>query len=670
MSTATTVAGVMLVLGAANARCAEIVSLLSPVDTVKGAAIALSRAATFYGISATELVIDPATTVSLSQEEGQQVKLVGISASLLSDSLSSGVVERVLQTLPNRAALLICNAGAHSMDSATIRHWSGGVVAGFEILDSHGLDGAVLRCTDEPAISAELHGRVLPLWGLELGSGFVTRSTAGRIVELLGSHRSQTATVLLRTVLAGREIYLSAWPTTLPPSSIKRTSYRQEHFMELAAALLVVKHQLGQRCWHTAQDYANLSIDDPWLTEPYGTLSYTQVLEQMQTTGYHLTIAFVPWNFNRNAPSTIALFRDNPANLSLCVHGNDHDHKEFAFNADLSASKRQALLQRQEDNISQAVGRMNALQDITALSYGKVMVFPHGIGGQPTLWLLKKYGFEATVNSSNVPMDVEHFYDADALLRATTLRFGNIASVRRFAAVRSLSLEDSARIAIDLFLDNPVLRYGHHDLFAGGADAFNATATLINTLQPAVRWISLGELVSGLYLQRFGSKGDLEVIALSPRILLHNPTPHTIQCRVSKAESSSPDIRGVRLDGELIDFVLTADTVQTSFMLPALSNRTLQIDYRYTPGGEAVMLNQSDVRVFALRVISDFRDLVLSRSTYGLSFVSFYYGNHAARQWLMIGIVGLTLVLGGGLSGVLLLIRGKHKCADKRRKER
>jgi hypothetical protein len=267
-------------------------------------------------------------------------------------------------------------------------------------------------------------------------------------------------------------------------------------------------------------------------------------------------------------------------------------------------------------------------------------------------------------------MDVERFYDADALLRATTLHFGNIASVRRFAAVHTLSLADSARIAVDLFLDNPVLRYGHHDLFARGADAFNATATLINALQPAVRWISLGELISGLYLQRFSAQGQLEVIALSPRILLHNPSPRQIKCNVKKAESSTPKLLGVRLDGESIDFILSADTLESSFILPAGSSRILQIAYRSPPKVDTITINQSDLRVFALRVISDFRDLVLSRSTVGLSFVSFYYDNRAAKQWLMIGLVGLTLVIGGGLSGVWLLIRGKRKCADERRGER
>ena len=85
----------------------------------------------------------------------------------------------------------------------------------------------------------------------------------------------------------------------------------------------------SEAAWHTPGLYANLTIDDPWLTEPYGHLIYKGLLNEMEKADFHTTIAFIPWNYDRSEDEVAALFREHPDRFSVCIHGNNHDHREF-----------------------------------------------------------------------------------------------------------------------------------------------------------------------------------------------------------------------------------------------------------------------------------------------------------------------------------------------------
>ena len=49
-------------------------------------------------------------------------------------------------------------------------------------------------------------------------------------------------------------------------------------FAEIAPVMIFTKYCAGDRGWHAPQHYANLTIDDPWLHEPYGHLAYKDLL--------------------------------------------------------------------------------------------------------------------------------------------------------------------------------------------------------------------------------------------------------------------------------------------------------------------------------------------------------------------------------------------------------
>ena len=283
-------------------------------------------------------------------------------------------------------------------------------------------------------------------------------------------------------------------------------------FAEIAPAMIFTKYCAGDRGWHAPHHYANLTIDDPWLREPYGHLNYTNLLKEMEKHNFHTTIAFIPWNYDRSEARAVAVFRSHPERFSICVHGDNHDHKEFDDMESKSLSVQTAA-------IKQSLARMEKFQKLTGIPYDNVFVFPHNIGSDSILKELKKYNFAATVNSLNVPMDRTRPASLLFPLRPVTLSFGDFPSISRYSA--SMPNPDLF-IGINDFLDNPALFYGHHDLFTSGLDAFDGVADEVNKLEPDTRWRGLGEIARNLYLVRLRDDSNYDVLAFSSSLDLNN----------------------------------------------------------------------------------------------------------------------------------------------------
>src|SRR6201999_2100068 len=71
-------------------------------------------------------------------------------------------------------------------------------------------------------------------------------------------------------------------------------------FSSVAPYVLFLSHAAGDYAWHSPGHYANLTIDDAWLIQPYGYLDYKALLVEMDAHNFHTTAAFVPWNFDRS----------------------------------------------------------------------------------------------------------------------------------------------------------------------------------------------------------------------------------------------------------------------------------------------------------------------------------------------------------------------------------
>jgi hypothetical protein len=407
----------------------------------------------------------------------------------------------------------------------------------------------------------------------------------------------------------------------------------QETFARMAGFMIFLQFSAGERAWHLPGFYANLTIDDPWLTEPYGNLQYQGLLNEMDKHNFHTTIAFVPWNFDRNDQKIVDLFRNRRDRYSISVHGNNHNHQEFG-------DYRTQPYTGQVKNAEQALARMETFTHATGIAYDRVMVFPHAIAPAETLKILKADQYWATVNSENIPLGSSAPSDPLFVLRPWTLFYDEFLSIRRTSAEVPVR---NANIAINAFLGNPQLFYVHQEVFERGIDAFNPVADEVNRLEPTVQWKGLGEIVTHLYLIRMRPDKDYDVLALSPNIVLANPTSHRIVCHIRKPEIS--DVRSVAVDGAAIDYAPSEGDLRFDVVLEPNQHRRLEVVYGAKRDLAEVDISKRSLVVAFDRRLSDFRDMTLSRSSSGRRMQLIYYKYGFGTILKLIGIIALIFIL-------------------------
>jgi peptidoglycan/xylan/chitin deacetylase (PgdA/CDA1 family) len=398
--------------------------------------------------------------------------------------------------------------------------------------------------------------------------------------------------------------------------------FRRSHFGEVTPLFLLLREAGGARCWHPPTAMANLTIDDPWLTEPYGCLSFTGLLAEMQRERFHATIGFVPWNYDRSASDVVAIIRANPQYFSIAVHGNNHDRYEFfRYEPRAGDHQRAKPLAEQAFNIRQALARMEAFHQRTGLDFDRVMVFPHGVCPARTFGALKQNGFWATSNYSNVPLGEQPPGDPAVALRAANTEWDAFPALRRNYP-QNLSEE---AIAIDLFLGNPVLFMAHQDLFFEGIDAFTPSARRVNVRQPAVRWMSLGEISRHLHLLRWLDDTRCDVRLVSCHARVENPRLVPVTFSFTKGESTGETIDRVTIDGVEIPWTFAAGELHCTVSLPAHTVSLIEIHHHFPLNSVPVDVHRRGLRNRCLRLIAEFRDLILPRLPGGRILTRKYY---------------------------------------------
>ncbi len=98
---------------------------------------------------------------------------------------------------------------------------------------------------------------------------------------------------------------------------------------EYIPGIIFLRSAFGQRCWHNPVSGAGIVIDDPLLKENYGFIDFRKLLESARKHQYHVTLAFIPWNYWRSRRKTTQLFRDYSDCFDICAHGCDHTDSEF-----------------------------------------------------------------------------------------------------------------------------------------------------------------------------------------------------------------------------------------------------------------------------------------------------------------------------------------------------
>ncbi len=599
----------------------------------------LEIASQFYGLNLRVVTAgEPAKQILASIRRSGTVA-VAIEADALAHLDQKAVLRALHRTGGSNVPLLILGITPET-NPTVLKAWSGGLVAGVQPLSRAGplryLVGSLSGVTDQ------LSRLDIPAPGDDAfyfaGANF---SRASAVISL--HNGALVAPVFLEVEVSQQRIFLLCKKRSPQREAERDAENTETAFAEVAPEMIFAKYGAGARGWHALHHDANLTIDDPWLREPYGHLDYKDLLREMERHNFHTTIAFIPWNYDRSEQSVVALFRDHPERFSICVHGDNHDHKEF----DDYESK---SLRLQIAALRQSLARMDKFQTLTGIPYDKVFVFPHNIGSERILEQLKTYNFDATVNSLSVPMDRTRPASPLFMLRPVTLSFGDFPSVARYGAAMP---NPTTFIAINEFLDNPIFFYGHQDLFANGIGAFDGVADDVNRIEPDARWGSLGDTAKHLYLVRLRDDANYDVLAFSSSLDLGNTSGRNSVFYIQKPESDSAAIDSVSVDGRPAPFELNGGSLRLSVAIPGGQSRSVLIRYKNDLDLASVSIAKSSPRVYLLRMISDFRDITLSKYRIGRAVTEYYYKDKMSP--VIVILCGCAIIV-LSLCGIYLLV--------------
>lgn len=601
----------------------------------------IQELANFYGVGlVTEDTGSPGGISQAMQRVAAPDTLAVLAAE---DALDKSDTARLRTALRRRGRasvpLLIFGITAEG-DADTLKAWSAGSVSGCAAQAERG-DPATIHVEQNASLAGVLAGRDLA--AATTPACRIDQAAANSVVVLAARWAGGGSIPLLVRAQAGeQDVYFVPQLRLFDTSFLGAPWGMEKSFSSLAPFLIFLKPAVGNYGWHLDGHYANFTIDDPWLVEPYGALNYRGLLQQMEQHNFHTTIAFIPWNYDRSRADVIAMFRAHPDRYSISIHGDNHTHREFG-------SYGVNPLDEQVREIRQSVARMDRFHELTGIPYDRVMVFPHGVSPLQTFAALRTYGFLGTVNSLDVPLGEPFPTSSTFLLRPYTTGYAGLLSMSRMSV--AVPIPD-ADLAIQVFLGNPLMFYAHHDLFEHGIGAFNHVADTVNRMQQDTTWAGLGEIARHTYPIRQRMDGGYDVRMLAPEIDLTNPGENEAVFHVAAPEGLQPEAT-VSVDGASV--VFEREATGATLLLTIAPHQTKKIrialDNGFDPGREDI--RRRSVYAYVLRRLSDVRDMDLSRFRWGRAMVAGYYGDKADgwelaiehRWWLVLLCVSLIGVL-------------------------
>jgi hypothetical protein len=589
----------------------------------------LEVATTFYGLNLKVVVVNSADDDTAFRELVTREETVGIAiAANALTIINQTALLRALHGRTSNVPVLILGV-TPDVDPSVLRSWSGGATSGSRRLRSPLHSQYVFGRVD--GLTSQLSGLEIPRRTGDISYLVLEEHTATqRIMSVRDG--DEFVPVFIKNMVQQQSLFVAAAVPSDESSSAEEGVANA--FLQTAPAMMFVKYCAGERGWHAPHHYANLTIDDPWLRQPYGYVDYQGLFEEMERHEFHTTIAFIPWNYDRSEPAVVSLFRNHPGRFSVAIHGDNHDHKEF------TDYKSKPLLVQIAD-LKQSLARMEKFRALTGIDYDHVMIFPHSIPPEKTLAELKTYNYLATINSANVPQGDMKPSSPLFALRPVTLSFAGFPSVSRDSIATPIT---RALLAINEYLDNPLFFYSHSGDFAKGVDAFDAVADEANKLQPDTEWRSLGEIVRHLYLLRLRKDSNYDVLGFSNNICLDNVSRADLTFYVRKQETGPQIINSVQVDGQPYPYRLEDGFLTASVPVSVGDTRCIVIQYQNDLRLESISTSDHSPVVYCLRMASDFRDIYLSKSTTGLAFVRFYY-DHELSPARLIGSVLIFMTI-------------------------
>jgi hypothetical protein len=624
------VASLWMWVAAASASCSEIVYIdAHPNQSYTRQQV--EAAAKVYGLNLNVIVLttagDEAKAIAAVKDPRSIAIILNVDA--IRTSYGDQILAAVSRTGRQKPVMIV--GITEQTDPAALSKWSNGAISGCRRWTNY--QSASYEVAWEDQLTGHLSGSKLPL--TDAGVQYLTFSREADARWLIAATDGiNRRPVFVLTIAGVHKIFFATTPANSDTGIPVDLFRKPDVFAVLAPQFLFLHYAAGERAWHSPGHYANLTIDDLWLREPYGHVEYEGLLREMREHNFHTTIAFIPWNFDRSQSSVISLFREHPERFSISVHGNNHDHQEFGPLSDRP-------LEGQITDIKQGLARMAAFQKITGLTYDPVMIFPHKISPKATLAYLKRYNFWMTVNADNTPSDAAAPADPEFALRPATLAFADFSSVRRYSAEYPIP---DWQLAKDAFLGNPMLFYAHESYFASGIGAFDKVADKVNNLQLDTEWRSLGYIAQHLYLEKLRDDGNYDIRLFSSTVRLTNNHGHEAVFFLEKEEDGAVPFK-VILDGQARSYDLVDGRLRLQVPLRAGATCEISINYQNEFELSAIDIEKRSWRIVAIRHLSDFRDDVVSRTSLGRWFIRSYVAHSSIWNRGVEGFAGLSIIV-------------------------
>ena len=370
-------------------------------------------------------------------------------------------------------------------------------------------------------------------------------------------------------------------------------------------AMIFLRSVLGDQCWRNPTPGAGLVIDDPLLKKSYGFINFPRLLASARNQKYHVTLAFIPWNYWRGSPAKARMFLDYADCFSVCAHGCDHTNKEFG------SADYEDLLGRN----FMASQRMGWHRDRTGLAGEPFMVCPQE---QYSLEAMRAFAdsrqFAGLVCTACMPRNLSapRICGADLLLPAQDSFFG-------FPVFKRHYWTDISVFAMALFLGKPAILVEHHEFFRNGPGGAEKFAAELAAVRPNLQWTSLAETARRTHWRRRLSAGRHEVRFFTDDFQF-DPEPETpAEYHLVRRVPETSPVRRVTANGAETPFVHEGNWLR--FDLRPRAPQAIQVRVEVVPVRPQKEYSHGfkyQASVAFRRGLSEFRDNVIARNDFVL----------------------------------------------------
>jgi len=522
---------------------------------------------------------------------------VMVNTSLLADLCAAGQKLDPLKSFirSRKSFVLVYNVTPAEQQSAALADITDGLVSS---VTSFAHDGYAYEvCDDNRPICRQFSGLSIdPIeskhdFGLEC-----PKSLEPDVTELIAIDKRP---YFLRLQKETSFLFLLANNHVVDPARMARyKTYACIYFSRLVPVLMFLKHVFGGQCWHRTVSQASCIIDDPLLKEPYGSLSYTRLLQVMADHNFFTNIAFIPRNYRRTKKDVARLIAARPDRYGLCVHGCDHTRREFSERDPLELNRL----------IHLADTRMAAHQQRTGLKFARFMLFPQAYFSKQAMMMLKANNYIGAASVAISPRDDRNRVVTSSLLDLAVMDYSSFPLLVRRYPREVLSL------ALDMFLGKPGLVYLHQDDFTGGYTDVIQLIEKMNAMDDTIVWAGMTDIMQSFYKQKTNGDRHTDIALYSDDCVLTNSSAFPRKYSVIKHEKGDVSLEKVTHNGEAVDVEIIDGILKLEIEIPPESELRIRAHYaNRIPYIEKRKNLKKEMVIWARRRLSEFRDTRLNR---------------------------------------------------------